>query len=115
MWVGIDEPLEEGNWEVIAPVADPLLAANAVPREMTRARYGRRPRPVRRGDAAGASRPGFDLLELHCAHGYLLSASCRPLTNRRGDAYGGSLEERARFPLGGLRRLPGGVAAPTSR
>ena len=65
---------------------------------------------VRRGGARGASRPGFDLLELHCAHGYLLSSFLSPLTNVRTDGYGGSFEARARFPVGGVRRLPGGVA-----
>ncbi len=71
---------------------------NQVPREMTRADMDTvRDQFVR--SATMTARAGFDLLELHCAHGYLLSAFITPLTNRRTDAYGGSLENRMRFPL----------------
>ncbi len=98
MWDGIDQPLEEGNWEVMAPSAIPYAPANQVPREMTRADM----------DLVlsqfvwatqGALAAGFDLLEIHCAHGYLLSSFLSPLCNLRSDAYGGSLQARARFPL----------------
>ncbi len=98
MWEGIDEPLPSGNWEVIGPSAIAYSPRNQVPREMTRADM----------DAVlaefvwateGAVAAGFDLLELHCAHGYLLSSFLSPLANARVDAYGGSLEARARFPL----------------
>jgi anthraniloyl-CoA monooxygenase len=98
MWEGMDEPLPEGGWEVIAPSPLPWTPANPVPREMTRADMD----AVRDEFVACTERvleAGFDLLELHMAHGYLLSSFLSPLTNRRTDEYGGSLENRARFPL----------------
>jgi anthraniloyl-CoA monooxygenase len=98
MWLGIDEPLEEGNWEVIAPSPIPYSELNQVPREMTRADM-EMVRDQFVSATLGALEAGFDLLELHCAHGYLLSSFLSPVTNRRDDGYGGSLEGRARFPL----------------
>ncbi|MFD9750659.1 bifunctional salicylyl-CoA 5-hydroxylase/oxidoreductase [[Kitasatospora] papulosa] len=99
MWEGIDEPLEDGNWPVVA--ASPLPYAHGVsqiPQALDRdgmdAVRDRFTEAARR-----AARCGFDLLELHCAHGYLLSGFLSPLTNRRTDAYGGSVENRLRFPL----------------
>ena len=98
-WEGEDQPLERGNW--------PLLSASAqqyVPgvsdwsRAMTRAEMEQ----VRHEFVAATRRAieaGFDWLELHCAHGYLLSAFLSPLTNQRTDEYGGSLENRLRYPL----------------
>ncbi|HLH64537.1 MAG TPA: bifunctional salicylyl-CoA 5-hydroxylase/oxidoreductase [Solirubrobacteraceae bacterium] len=98
MWLGIDEPLEEGNWELIAPSPIPYSPRNQVPREMTRADMDAvRDQFVQA--ARGALEAGFDLLEIHCAHGYLLSSFLSPVSNRRTDDYGGSLENRARFPL----------------
>ena len=99
MWEGIDQPLEDGNWEVISPSPLPYQpGVNQVPREMTQADMAQVKAEfvdcARRGDAAG-----FDLLELHCAHGYLLSSFISPLTNERDDDYGGSLENRLRYPL----------------
>lgn len=98
MWEGMDEPLEEGNWPLVAPSALPYKEAGQTPRELSRAPLT----DIREQFAAAAvraARAGFDLLELHCAHGYLLSGFLSPLTNRRTDAYGGSLEKRLRFPL----------------
>ena len=70
-----------------------------MPRELSRAELDEITRRVRRG-ARGAGRgAGFDLLELHCAHGYLLSSFLSPLSNRRTDEYGGSLANRLRYPL----------------
>jgi anthraniloyl-CoA monooxygenase len=98
MWEGIDEPLPDGNWEVIAPSPIPYSERNQVPREMTRADMDTvlAQFVAATRDAAAA---GFDLLEIHCAHGYLLSSFLSPLTNVRTDSYGGSPENRARYPL----------------
>ncbi|WP_330454393.1 MULTISPECIES: bifunctional salicylyl-CoA 5-hydroxylase/oxidoreductase [unclassified Streptomyces] len=99
MWDGIDQPLDDGNWPVTA--ASPLPYApgvNQVPHALDRAGLDE----VREQFAAAARRAdacGFDLLELHCAHGYLLSGFLSPLTNQRTDAYGGPLAHRLRFPL----------------
>ena len=76
-----------------------------VPREMTRADMDRVRDEFVRADAHGAIEAGFDMLELHCAHGYLLSSFISPLTNRRTDEYGGSLENRLRFPLEVFRAM----------
>lgn len=99
MWEGMDDPLPEGNWPLVAASALPYRpGVSAVPRALTRADMA----AVRSAFAAAAVRAadcGFDLLELHCAHGYLLSGFLSPLTNHRTDAYGGTLENRLRFPL----------------
>ncbi|MEU4352429.1 bifunctional salicylyl-CoA 5-hydroxylase/oxidoreductase [Streptomyces sp. NPDC023838] len=99
MWEGIDEPLDDGNWPLAA--ASPLPyrpGVNQVPHALDRAGLN----DIREQFAAAAwraARCDFDLLELHCAHGYLLSGFLSPLTNQRTDAYGGSLANRLRFPL----------------
>ncbi|MFE6194804.1 bifunctional salicylyl-CoA 5-hydroxylase/oxidoreductase [Streptomyces sp. NPDC057838] len=98
MWEGMDEPLDEGNWPLVAASALPYKPFSQTPRELSRAQLT----DLREQFAAAAgraARAGFDLLELHCAHGYLLSGFLSPLTNRRTDAYGGSLDKRLRFPL----------------
>ncbi|MFF1439283.1 bifunctional salicylyl-CoA 5-hydroxylase/oxidoreductase [Streptomyces sp. NPDC058295] len=98
MWEGMDEPLPEGNWPLVAASPLPYKPAGQQPRELTRAQLTDL-RQEFAAAAARAARSGFDLLELHCAHGYLLSGFLSPLTNRRTDAYGGSLAKRLRFPL----------------
>ncbi|MFD8597913.1 bifunctional salicylyl-CoA 5-hydroxylase/oxidoreductase [Kitasatospora sp. NPDC059646] len=98
MWEGMDEPLPDGNWEVIGPSALPYGPGCHLPREATRADLDR----VVADFAAAARRgvdAGFDLIEVHAAHGYLLSSFLSPVANRRTDAYGGGLENRLRFPL----------------
>ncbi|MFO0683032.1 MAG: bifunctional salicylyl-CoA 5-hydroxylase/oxidoreductase [Sandaracinus sp.] len=101
LWEGYDEPVpDEQSWELVAPspLAYSEAKKNQVPREMTRADMDR----VRDQFVAAterAERAGFDLIELHMAHGYLLSTFLSPLTNHRTDAYGGSLEARMRYPL----------------
>jgi anthraniloyl-CoA monooxygenase len=98
MWEGIDEPLESGNWPLISASAIPYLPHSQVPKTMDRADMERvRDDFVRAAILADAA--GFDMVELHFAHGYLLSSFLSPLTNRRTDAYGGPLEHRLRYPL----------------
>ena len=105
-WQAMDEPLPSAdgraesapNWPLVAASAVPYGAQNQVPRALTRADMDRiRDTFVESTRRAAAA--GFDWLELHCAHGYLLSSFICPLTNRRTDEYGGSLENRCRFPL----------------
>ena len=98
MWEGMDEPLPGGNWPLISASPIAWAAANQVPREMDRGDMDQVRDDFVRA-ARMAQRAGFDMLELHCAHGYLLSSFISPLTNIRADKYGGSLENRMRFPL----------------
>lgn len=96
-WEGMDHPLESGNWPIVSasPVA---YGANAVPAELSE--VGMAEVLDQFVDAARrAAQAGFDLLEIHAAHGYLLSSFLSPVTNRRTDQYGGSLDNRMRFPL----------------
>ncbi|MFF3492453.1 bifunctional salicylyl-CoA 5-hydroxylase/oxidoreductase [Streptomyces sp. NPDC002795] len=100
MWEGMDEPLPDpqDNWPLVAASALRYRPDSQLPRELTTAELA----DVREqftSAARNAAHAGFDLLELHCAHGYLLSGFLSPLTNRRTDAYGGSLEGRLTFPL----------------
>jgi anthraniloyl-CoA monooxygenase len=99
MWEGIDQPLPEGNWPVVGPSPLPYLpGVSQVPHELTVAELDRIREEFARA-ASLADEAGFDLLELHCAHGYLLSSFISPLTNQRSDRYGGSLAGRLRYPL----------------
>jgi anthraniloyl-CoA monooxygenase len=98
-WDGIDLPLDDGNWPLVA--ASPMQYLTGVSQ---RAREATHEDMVRiKADfvrsAREAAAAGFDWLELHCAHGYLLSTFISPLTNHRADEYGGSLENRCRYPL----------------
>ena len=97
-WEGMDMPLESGNWPIIGPSPLRYLPENQVPHEMTREDMDR-VRDEFVEAAKKSDRAGFDMLELHCAHGYLLSTFISPLCNIRDDQYGGSLENRLRFPL----------------
>ncbi|MFN0114723.1 MAG: bifunctional salicylyl-CoA 5-hydroxylase/oxidoreductase [Paracoccaceae bacterium] len=97
-WADDEMPLTEGGWQVIGPSPIPWSPRHPVPREMTKADMGR----VRDEFATAtrmAARAGFDMLELHAAHGYLISSFISPASNCRTDAYGGSLENRMRWPL----------------
>jgi anthraniloyl-CoA monooxygenase len=97
-WEEMDTPLKSGNWPVLAPSAIAWSPRNQIAHAMTRADMDM-VRDQFVASAEMAARAGFDMLEIHCAHGYLLSSFITPLTNRRTDAYGGSLENRMRYPL----------------
>ena len=97
-WEEMDAPLPAGNWPVISASAVPWSERNPMPKAMDRADMDRVTAEFV-ASAEMAERAGFDMLELHCAHGYLLSSFITPLTNLRGDEYGGSLENRMRYPL----------------
>jgi anthraniloyl-CoA monooxygenase len=98
-WEGMDLPLDEDQaWPILSASALPFRAESRLPAEISREQMDR----VREdflSAARNAETAGFDMIELHMAHGYLLSSFISPLTNRRSDAYGGSLENRMRFPL----------------
>ncbi|MCH8126901.1 bifunctional salicylyl-CoA 5-hydroxylase/oxidoreductase [candidate division KSB1 bacterium] len=97
-WEGYDVPLDGDNWPIYAPSPIPYTEQNQVPVEMTTEDMVR----IKKDFVAAtlkADEAGFDLLELHCAHGYLLSSFISPITNIRSDDFGGSLENRMRYPL----------------
>ncbi|MFD2739957.1 bifunctional salicylyl-CoA 5-hydroxylase/oxidoreductase [Sulfitobacter aestuarii] len=97
-WEEMDAPLNSGNWPTISASAIPWSAQNAVPREMDRADMDAvRDQFVAAAEMAEAAH--FDMIELHAAHGYLISSFISPLSNIRRDEYGGSLENRMRYPL----------------
>lgn len=104
LWEGMDQPLDHDNWPLIAPSPLPYKAGSQVPREMTRADMDVVVHDFVRATTM-ADEAGFDLVEVHMAHGYLLATFLSPLTNRRLDEYGGSLEGRLRFPLEVLRAV----------
>lgn len=97
-WEDADCPLPEGNWPLLSASALAWSEINAVPKAMDRADMDM-VRDQFVASARMAQRCGFDMIELHMAHGYLLSSFITPVTNRRDDEYGGSLENRMRYPL----------------
>ena len=107
MWEGMDQPLDDANWPVVGPSAVAYAPVNQVPRELSRSEMEAiRDAFVRAAEMGRAA--NFDMLELHCAHGYLLSSFITPLMNHRTDEYGGPLENRLRYPLevfGAIRRV----------
>ncbi|MDE3028955.1 MAG: bifunctional salicylyl-CoA 5-hydroxylase/oxidoreductase, partial [Paracoccaceae bacterium] len=103
-WEDADAPLASGNWPVMSASAIPWSAQNAVPKAMDRADMDRVTLEFVAA-AKMAARAGFDMIELHAAHGYLLSSFISPLSNQRSDEYGGSLENRMRWPLEVFRAM----------
>ena len=103
-WEGMDKPLEEGNWQVVAASDVPYSEENQVPVPLTREAMDRI-RDEFAGAALRAEAAGFDMIELHCAHGYLLSGFISPTQNRRTDEYGGNLHNRLRYPLEVFRAM----------
>ncbi|MGZ2259766.1 bifunctional salicylyl-CoA 5-hydroxylase/oxidoreductase [Roseobacter sp. A03A-229] len=97
-WEGMDTPLKSGNWDLISASAISWSPDNATPRAMTRADMDSVTAEFV-GAAEMTDRAGFDMIELHAAHGYLISSFISPVSNQRNDAYGGSLENRLRYPL----------------
>src|SRR5437899_12464589 len=97
LWEGMDEPLSEGNWPLISASALPYHLYSQVPKAMDREDM-KRVRDQFVSAARMAEQAGFDMLELHMAHGYLLASFISPLTNVRRDDYGGSAANRARYP-----------------
>ena len=98
MWEGMDRPLDEGAWPIVSASPLPYYPDSQVPAELDETGMA----AITAQFVAATERAvrcGFDMLELHCAHGYLLASFLSPLTNTRTDAYGGSLENRLRFPL----------------
>ena len=104
MWEGIDQPLEQGAWPIISASPLPYYPHSVVPREMTRADMDQVVADFV-GAVKRADRAGFDMIEMHAAHGYLLASFISPLTNHRTDDYGGALENRMRFPLEVFRAM----------
>jgi len=99
LWEGDNEPLEDGGWPIVSASPIPYFPGRSpVPREMTRTDMDEAVADYARA-AELARDAGFDLLEIHMAHGYLLASFISPLTNTRDDEYGGCLENRMRFPL----------------
>lgn len=99
MWDGIDQPLERDNWPLLSASPQQYLqGVSQVAQPLTRADMARIEADFVRATQA-AEQAGFDWVELHCAHGYLLSSFISPLTNQREDEYGGTLENRCRYPL----------------
>ena len=103
-WEGTDIPIEDGGWPVIGPSAIPYTEQIGAPVEMSLADMQRVQDDFVRATLMGED-AGFDMVELHCAHGYLLSSFLTPVSNQRRDEYGGSLENRLRFPLSVFRAM----------
>jgi len=103
-WEGMDRPLADGNWELLSASAIPWSDENASPRQMTNSDMDEIIDEFVRA-AEMAERAGFDMIELHAAHGYLLSSFISPVSNQREDDYGGSFENRMRYPLRVFRAM----------
>ncbi len=103
-WDGTDQPLDEGNWPLISASSIPYLPQSQTPKAMDADDMARVLADFVRSTELAVT-TGADWLELHCAHGYLLSSFLSPLTNQRTDEFGGSHANRARFPLAIFRAM----------
>ncbi|MBT8078200.1 MAG: FAD-dependent monooxygenase [Gammaproteobacteria bacterium] len=103
-WEGIDQPLDEGNWPVVSASPLKYLDVSQTPEELSEEQMSRIVDEFARSVAL-AEMAGFDMIEAHCAHGYLLASFISPLTNKRSDRFGGSIENRMRFPLAVIERM----------
>jgi anthraniloyl-CoA monooxygenase len=104
-WDKIDHPLDWGNWPLVSASPIPYIeGVSQIPREATRADMDKIKADFVRSVQFGVQ-AGFDWLEYHCAHGYLMSSFISPLTNHRTDGYGGAIENRCRFPLEVFRAM----------
>jgi anthraniloyl-CoA monooxygenase len=103
-WEGIDQPLDNDNWQIVSASPIPYLDVSQTPLELNEQQMAvivdEFQRSVELADSAG-----FDMIEAHCAHGYLLGSFISPLTNQRDDSYGGNVENRMRFPLAVINRM----------
>lgn len=97
-WEGMDKPLKDGNWPLLSASAIPWSDDNETPQEITHAEMAQ-VKAEFVASAKMAAAAGFDMIELHAAHGYLLSSFISPVSNKRSDQYGGCLENRLRYPL----------------
>ncbi len=97
-WDTMDAPLPDGNWDVLSASAIPWSDGNAMPREITLAEMDEIKAEFV-ASAEMAELAGFDMIELHAAHGYLISSFISPVSNLRTDGYGGTLKNRMRWPL----------------
>jgi anthraniloyl-CoA monooxygenase len=104
MWDGMDRPLAEGAWPIVSASPIPYYPESQIPRELSHADMDRIKREFM-STVERAIRIGFDMIEMHAAHGYLLASFLSPLTNKRSDEYGGSLDNRLRFPLEVFRAM----------
>ncbi len=105
MWEGIDQPLEDGRLADRLGLAPALLPAQPGAARDDARRHGPGRSPTSSPRRSARERAGFDMVELHCAHGYLLASFISPLTNTRTDEYGGALDNRLRFPLEVFRAM----------
>jgi anthraniloyl-CoA monooxygenase len=103
-WEGMDKPLARENWDLVSASAVPWSPGNATPREATQADMDTIKAQFV-ASAQMAERAGFDMIELHAAHGYLISSFISPVSNQRRDDFGGSLENRLRYPLDVFRAM----------
>ena len=104
MWEGMDHPLPSGAWPIVSASSLPYFPDSQIPREMSRADMDNVIADFVQAVQRGV-RAGFDMIELHAAHGYLLASFISPLTNQRKDEYGGKIENRMRFPLEVFRAM----------